>query len=630
MGMSEHGSSTVPKGERVADQGKMNLLRRFEPVLKFTQGERFFPMNTVDYVAEASLWEKAPEKPPHELLPEEELDIQRLGQVDLSGVHNTHYLQFISPLNIRELAEFRINLLREAVKNRTFRPTRSRLARVGYLARIVDAVFSISLLLRGRVPGDSMAAAVVTYKRKLDEKRAFHYYGRVVEQAGWVILQYWYFYPYNNWRTGFFGGNDHEADWEMVNVYCYRDSAGEIQPAWTAYACHDFSGADLRRHWDDPELEKVGEHPVVYVGGGSHASYFQTGEYLTQISLPFLKPVRNFFSGFEKFFNQLFKEKNMIGRHDTGHSQAFSVPFVDYALGDGVCIGPGCEDVWAEPVLIDPMPAWVANYRGLWGYFAQDPFSGEDAPAGPRYNRDGTIRQAWFDPLGWAGMENVMPPTQQLSMLRGRQTEIRDDIQTLEEEILRDQDLIYRKSLDLAAVEGAKHLRDESQNIQSDLEEQLKKLREKRRKLTVLQSKLNRFDNLEAELAEGIRPSLRSHIQHAHHPQSKKTLRLSWLAEIWAAVSIGIMMITVVLLILFAKQFLLVGLGGLLLVMVAIEAAFKRRLSSLVRWIAILLALGAFVILLYEFFWYFVLTVVMVTGFYMIIENLRELSARRK
>ena len=36
--------------------------------------------------------------------------------------------------------------------------------------------------------------------------------------------------------------------------------------------------------------------------------------------------------------------------------------------------------------------AWVSQYRGLWGLFARDPISGENAPAGPMYNRDGSPR----------------------------------------------------------------------------------------------------------------------------------------------------------------------------------------------------------------------------------------------
>jgi hypothetical protein len=216
-----------------------------------------------------------------------------------------------------------------------------------------------------------------------------------------------------------------------------------------------------------------------------------------------------------------------------------------------------------------------------------------------------------------------------LAILRQRQNEIQSDIRDLEEKIKEDQERIYQISLDLSAVEDAKHLSEESVEIQRELDEKRESLRERREKLTILASKQERFETLVAEVADGKMPSIRSHIQRAHRPQSKSALRLSRLAEVWTAVSTGITMITVVLLIGFARQFLLVGLGGLLLVMVTIEAAFKRRLSGLVRWIAILLVVSAFAILFVEFFWYIVLAVVMITGFYMIVENLRELSARR-
>ena len=34
----------------------------------------------------------------------------------------------------------------------------------------------------------------------------------------------------------------------------------------------------------------MGEHPVIYVGAGSHASYYAPGEYLTELTLPCLHP----------------------------------------------------------------------------------------------------------------------------------------------------------------------------------------------------------------------------------------------------------------------------------------------------------------------------------------------------
>ncbi len=52
------------------------------------------------------------------------------------------------------------------------------------------------------------------------------YYGRVVRTSGYVALQYWFFYPFNDWRSRIYGVNDHEADWEQVVVYLAEQPDG--------------------------------------------------------------------------------------------------------------------------------------------------------------------------------------------------------------------------------------------------------------------------------------------------------------------------------------------------------------------------------------------------------------------
>lgn len=614
----------------MSDFDQVSLLRRFEPILKFSFGEHFFPYNVEDYVEQASLWVKKPKTPPKELISEAELDLEKLGSARLFGAKNVHYLQFISPMNLAEMAEYRFKELREAIRTRKFKPSRGRLARVGYLARIADTAFSLLLLLRGRVPGDLMAAAIITFDKMMAEKRAFQYYGRVVRQSGWIILQYWYFYPFNDWRSGFFGANDHEADWEMVNIYCYEDDDQAIHPAWVGYACHNYTGDDLRRHWDDPELEKSGEHPVVYVGGGSHASYFQSGEYLTELSLPFLNPMVNIKRRVDTLLRGIFREDKVFDDEEGQSPQVFTIPFVDYALGDGLSIGEGCEENWAAPVVIEPPPDWVMNFRGLWGYYAQDPFSGEDAPAGPRYNRDGSVRMAWFDPLGWGGLEKVVPPVQVTEMIKGRKVALLDRIHGLKEEINHLQGIHYQRGLDLTAISETTHLQGEVSDLQEVLEEERQALAGKRRTLTIQQAKLEALEQFARDKEVEKESRIRAHIRHAQQPAVKKTLRFSHLAEIWAAVSIGMMLVAVVLLVIFARPFLIVGLVGLLMVMITIESAFRRTLASVVRWIAIILALAGLLILVYQFFWFILLAVIVIIGFYMMIANLRELLARRK
>jgi hypothetical protein len=119
------------------------------------------------------------------------------------------------------------------------------------------------------VPGATAAAAEVLYQRAQAADERYVYYGRVVRDSGWVVLQYWFFYWYNSWRSGFHGVNDHESDWEQVLVYLYEGPDGALVPEWVAYASHDFHGADLRRRWDDTQgWVRHGSHPVVFAGAG--------------------------------------------------------------------------------------------------------------------------------------------------------------------------------------------------------------------------------------------------------------------------------------------------------------------------------------------------------------------------
>jgi hypothetical protein len=126
-------------------------------------------------------------------------------------------------------------------------------------------------LLRGNVPGATAAAADLKYARIREENPRFVYQGRVARQSGWTICQYWFFFAYNPWRSGFHGVNDHESDWDTISIYLYEDD-GSLVPAWVAYASHDFHGADSAAAGTIAQAGR-GNAPVVYAGAGSHASY---------------------------------------------------------------------------------------------------------------------------------------------------------------------------------------------------------------------------------------------------------------------------------------------------------------------------------------------------------------------
>lgn len=635
--------SPTPASGKIIENDR-ELLRRFEPVIRYTRGEIFFPMRVEPYVAEASLWQQAPDREAELLVPEGELTMSALAEPREAGFGTVHFLKFITPLNLAELASYRLQQLQDDLTRRdsreVFRAGRGRLARVGYGSRFVDALFQISLLARGRVPGDTAAAAALAYQRLMDETRAkvsvsggdstaFHYYGRVTHQNSWIVLQYWFFYAYNNWRTGFYGANDHEGDWEMVSVYLSEEE-GRIRPVWLAYGAHDYAGDDLRRRWDDPEVEKVGEHPVVYAGAGSHASHFASGDYLAEIELPFLSPLVAASDAIQEFWRQRLRRRrnyDEVREPDDASFNIFKIPFVDYARGDGMAIGPGTGCPWGEPQLLQPTPNWVLFYRGLWGLYTRDAFSGEDAPAGPMYKRDGTVRKSWYDPLGWAGLDKVPPPEEALAVTLSRRAGLEARRAELAGEIEAKSEKLVGLGVEARAMREQPHMEATYQQHAERLEQLSTELDSLRAEYAADKALLEALDLYAGRLRAGQRASARAHIERPMRPLSDQSLRFGRFAEVWAAVSIGLLLLAFVALALFAPQFLAWGLVVLLAVFFFIEAGFRRQLPRLVTSFTVALAVISALVLLYEFFWSVVVGMVLITGAYLMWENLRELWA---
>jgi hypothetical protein len=101
-------------------------------------------------------------------------------------------------------------------------------------------------------------------------------YGHAVERNDRLWLQYWLWYFYNDYQLSF-GAGTHEGDWEMVQ-YRMDDAAGH--PDIAVYAQHSYGE---KRGWDEIEkLDADPNRPIVYVARGSHASYFEAGFHQTE------------------------------------------------------------------------------------------------------------------------------------------------------------------------------------------------------------------------------------------------------------------------------------------------------------------------------------------------------------
>jgi PKD repeat protein len=105
-------------------------------------------------------------------------------------------------------------------------------------------------------------------------------YVNVAPAGEYIAVQYWFFYIYNYFPAeDIFPNLDHEGDWEHVTVFIDRYSR---VPVAVTYNRHIFDPEGV--WWQN--ANKVGNHPMIYVGRGSHASYPQIGEnYITKYKL---------------------------------------------------------------------------------------------------------------------------------------------------------------------------------------------------------------------------------------------------------------------------------------------------------------------------------------------------------
>jgi hypothetical protein len=613
------------------------LLRRFEPVIRSTRGDKFYPMDVAPYVRACSLWVQRPGEEAVCVVPGGKLDLDRIAQQPLDEAGAVHFLKFTDAQDIgpdsrgRRLRVFRRRAKNLMQSREAFRAGRGRLARVGYFSRFVDALYSIALLARGRVPGEAAAAASVAYERIMKEQEHYRYHGRVIRQNGWVVLQYWLFYPFNDWRSGFFGANDHEADWEKIFVYLSEsEETGEVNPEWVAYAAHNYTGDNLRRRWDDPEVEKVGEHPVIFVAAGSHASYFAPGEYLTELDLPLPRPLARVGGAVRSFWKTRLGQ--YVGDGDEGEKDSanyFHIPFVDYARGDGLTVGPGGDKEWDPPrLMLEPYPDWVTGYRGLWGLYARDPFEGEDAPAGPRYNRDKSVSRAWYDPVGWSGLDKVPPPDEELEAVLEEREKMAARCEALGTEIDEKSRELKKLGVELSAMRDRSHLDkpyEAGTRRVAGLSAELDGLRAQLATDAAVSESLSEYAE---RLKAGERGPARAHISRAHRPASDAELRVSRVAEAWAAASVSLVLISFVAIVLFEREHLISMLVFSIALFAFVEAGFRGRLVNLVSSANIGLAVVASLILVYEFFWQLVVAAVLLVGLYLLWDNLRELRRR--
>ena len=604
-------------GSDVLPDGDMELLRSFEPVIRFTQGEMFFPSAVEPYLAASDLLVGSSQRARREILTVGQVTPERLSS-QTAPPGEQLFLQLVQrPLDGLELVRWRQRPGRPSFRHP------GRLARVGLFARLVDAAYNASLLLRGTVPGGTAAAAEIKYTHAQADGPRYVYYARVIRQGGWVVLHYLYFYWMNDWRSSFYGANDHEADLEQVFVVL--EDGPSPRPVWFGCATHDDSGDQQRRRWDDPGLRKVGDHPVVHAGAGSHAAHVEPGEYSTTVPLPTFRPVRTALGAIRVLWRDVLRQADpgdLSARMET----ALSIPFIDYARGDGVVIGEGGA-AWDAVPIGDATP-WVHGYRGLWGLDTRDRFGGERAPAGPRYTRSGTVRQSWNDPLGFLGLTKVPPPGRHAAMLEARIQVLAAERAEVLGEALVQRDALPAIEAEALALGRSGAMARLHEKRRTDVDEQVVAL-------AALEVRRADFDDaLEAATAElervrrGDMGGPRDHLTHLAVPETPSERHHGRVIEAWSAASAGLLLVAVVVLLFVVHMPIWAGVGLTVAGFVVVEALFRRRLVVLFLRVTLLLAVVGAVILLVTNAALVLVLAVMTVAVITLVDNLSEIAGR--
>ena len=225
----------------------LELLRAYEPVIRYTAGELFFPTAVEPYVAECDLLVGSQEGHARLLASHGELDTSILATQTAPAGRDP--LPAPGPAPTR-----RVGARTVAAPARVARPSAPPVGSPGSASSRGWSTPGSTprCCSAGKVPGGTAAAASVKYEAARERDPRYVYHGRVVRRDGWIVLHYLYFYFMNDWRSTFAGANDHEADLEQAFVVLEdaarraRSRSGSAAPPMTTSATSSVGAGTTR------------------------------------------------------------------------------------------------------------------------------------------------------------------------------------------------------------------------------------------------------------------------------------------------------------------------------------------------------------------------------------------------
>ena len=200
-------------------------------------------------------------------------------------------------------------------------------------------------------------------------KFPFRVYGRQIypqNNSNHIVLQYWLFYPFNHWY------NDHEGDWEMIQV---RYAKNRYTPDQLTTS-HHHSGSVIA--WDKV-IKIKGTHPKIFVAKGGHGNWPTSGNHAVgkiwrKVGIFRDKTSENGLVLYpDDIINNVSDNQRKYMLEDISDLPQSSWPYWNGRWGDVKVLfwgskgpeSPGVQDKWKDPIKWGNNPA----KSSFWVYF---------------------------------------------------------------------------------------------------------------------------------------------------------------------------------------------------------------------------------------------------------------------
>ncbi len=244
-------------------------------------------------------------------------------------------------------------------------------------------------------------------------------YASFLEESDKIIITYWFFYLFNdNTGWGFFYGiptNQHLGEWEGVSIVFNKTDIetnyNTAIPIKAAVSSHTDSQTGKRRdNWNN--IEKIAQHPVLYVCNGSHATFFHRGKSENEASA-----VRDYHYGDGVWVAPNEPEiLNEIDEFCTIYGYSYQdISYYGFKGNDDtgvqVEILPRLNDIPTN----DYWHTFSGKWGNTWGIFDDEENRiASNSPLGPplvasKHNSNSTDGYKWFKALTWVEQQEYDP-----------------------------------------------------------------------------------------------------------------------------------------------------------------------------------------------------------------------------